>query len=103
MPIPSHCLAPDGGVGRGSGELANHAVLPSVTGQLLLMQEWLHVTGGHNKLNIALGHILRKVVSGPTICPGPPRPQPEARPQAQNHTGPGRSAGHTSPKEQHRG
>ena len=35
VPIPSHCLAPDGGVGRGRGELANHAVLPSITCQLL--------------------------------------------------------------------
>ena len=35
VPIPSHCLAPDGGAARGSGELANHAVLPSITCQLL--------------------------------------------------------------------
>ena len=35
VPIRSHCLAPAGGAGRGSGELANHAVLPSITCQLL--------------------------------------------------------------------
>ena len=33
--IPSRCLTPDGGVDRGSAELANRAVLPSATGQLL--------------------------------------------------------------------
>ena len=35
VPIPFRCLAPDGGAGRGNGELANHAVLPSATGHLL--------------------------------------------------------------------
>ena len=35
VPIPSRCLAPNGGVSRGGGELANHAVLPSITAQLL--------------------------------------------------------------------
>ena len=33
--IPSARIALDGGVGRRSGELANHAVVPSATGRLL--------------------------------------------------------------------
>ena len=74
VPIPSACPAPDGGVGRGSeGELANHAVLPSVTCQLLPYAGV--VTHGRRpaaiQLNIALDHILRRVVSSPKICPGP--------------------------------
>ena len=34
VPIPSRCLAADGGAGGGSGELANHVVIPSTTRQL---------------------------------------------------------------------
>ena len=50
VPIPSHCLAPDGGAGRGSGELAKHAVLPSITGQLLPDTRVVTHGRSHNKV-----------------------------------------------------
>ena len=53
------------GAGRGSGELANHAVLPSVTSHLLPYAGVVTSDGGAPiSLSVALGHILRRVASG---------------------------------------
>ena len=52
------------------------------------------------KWNIALDHILRRVVPVQRSVLSP-SPQPEARPQAYSRAGAG-SAGRTSPKGQHR-